>query len=68
MAGTLGAEIHNVNLGNLNDAEFAEIRVALLEHQVIFFRDQELTRDQHKAFGRCFGALHVHPLPTTTEG
>lgn len=62
VAGTLGAEIHNVNLRNLNDAEFAEIRAALLEHQVIFFRDQELTRDQHKAFGRRFGALHVHPF------
>lgn len=62
VAGTLGAEIHNVNLRNLNDAEFTEIRAALLEHQVIFFRDQELTRDQHKAFGRRFGALHVHPF------
>jgi taurine dioxygenase len=70
VAGTLGAEIHNVNLRNLNDAEFAEIRAALLEHQVIFFRDQELTRDQHKAFGRRFGALHVHPFlqPLKEEG
>jgi taurine dioxygenase len=70
VAGTLGAEIHNVNLGNLNDAEFTEIRSALLEHQVIFFRDQELTRDQHKAFGRRFGTLHVHPFlqPLKEEG
>ena len=44
--------------------------MALLEHQVIFFRDQELTRDQHKAFGRRFGALHVHPFlqPLKEEG
>src|SRR5262245_55885233 len=70
LAGALGAEISNVNLGNLDDALFAEIRTALLEHQVIFFRDQEVTRDQHKAFGRRFGALHVHPFlqPLKDEG
>lgn len=70
VAGTLGAEIPKVNLSNLNDAEFTEIRAALLEHQVIFFRDQELTRDQHKAFGRRFGALRVHPFlqPLKEEG
>ena len=70
VAGTIGAEISGVNLGNFNDAEFAEIRAALLEHQVIFFRDQELTRDQHKAFGRRFGELHIHPFlqPLKKEG
>lgn len=70
VAGALGAEISNANLSNLNDAEFTEIRAALLAHQVIFFRDQELTRDQHKAFGRRFGALHVHPFlqPLKEEG
>jgi taurine dioxygenase len=52
VAGALGAEITGVHLGNLNEAQFAEIRAAFLEHQVIFFRDQAITRDQHKAFGR----------------
>jgi taurine dioxygenase len=70
LAGALGAELSGVNLGQLDDATFAEIRMALLEHQVIFFRDQELTRDQHKAFGRRFGALHIHPFlqPLKDEG
>jgi taurine dioxygenase len=62
LAGALGAEITGVHLGNLNEAQFAEIRAAFLQHQVIFFRDQEITRDQHKAFGRRFGVLHVHPF------
>jgi taurine dioxygenase len=32
-----------------------------MENLVIFFRDQEMTIEQHKAFGRRFGKLHVHP-------
>jgi len=62
VAGTLGAEIHNVNLSQLNNAEFAEIRAALLEHQVIFFRDQPFSPVGHVAFARRFGDLEVHPF------
>lgn len=58
----IGAEIHNVDLRHpLTDAEVAAIRAAWLEHQVIFFRDQELSIAQHIAFGERFGELHVHP-------
>jgi taurine dioxygenase len=58
----LGAEISGVSLADLDDATFAEIHTAWLEHQVLFFRDQDLTPDQHKAFGRRFGELQVHPF------
>ena len=61
IAGALGAELAGVHLGEpLGDAAIAEIRRALLDHQVIFFRDQHLTPEQHLAFGRCFGSLNVH--------
>ena len=44
IAGSLGAEITGVSLANdLSDDTISEIRKALLEHLVIFFRDQELT-------------------------
>ena len=62
VAGALGAEVEGVNLAELNDATLAEVRAAFLEHQVLFFRDQNLSRDEHKAFGRCFGQLHIHPF------
>ena len=62
VADALGAEVSSVQLGDLDAAVFSEIRQALLDHQVIFFRDQDLTHEQHKAFGRRFGALHVHPF------
>ena len=29
---------------------------------MLFFRDQPLTCDEHKAFARRFGELHVHPV------
>ncbi len=61
IAGALGAEIGGVDLSQpLSDADIGAIRSALLEHQVIFFRDQHLTPEQHLAFGHRFGELQVH--------
>src|SRR5579885_2358133 len=61
IAGALGAEISGVDLSQpLDDGVIAEIRRALIEHLVIFFRDQHLTPEQHLAFGRRFGRLQVH--------
>jgi taurine dioxygenase len=65
----IGAEISGVNLAEpLGNQTFAEIHDALMTHQVVFFRDQELTLDQHKAFGRLFGELHIHPAMPGPEG
>lgn len=62
MSGALGAEVHGVDLGaDLDDAVVAEIRRALLEHCVIFFRDQEFDAARHKALARRFGDIFVHP-------
>jgi taurine dioxygenase len=57
-----GAEITGVDLSRtLSERQFAEVHEALLRHCVIFFREQRMSVDQHKAFGRRFGRLHVHP-------
>ncbi len=43
IAGALGAEIHGVDLGrHPDDATIADIRKALLDYCVVFFRDQSL--------------------------
>jgi taurine dioxygenase len=67
---TIGAEIFGVNLGEqLGNQQFQEVHDALMENLVIFFRDQKLTPEQHKDFGRRFGKLHVHPnAPQLIEG
>jgi taurine dioxygenase len=58
----IGAEIGGLDLSRpLSDEVIGEVRRALLEHLVIFFRDQQLTGEQHMAFGRKFGDLHIHP-------
>ena len=58
----IGAEIDGVDLAQpLSNRTQDEIHRALAENLVIFFRDQTLTPDQHVAFGRRFGELHVHP-------
>ncbi len=62
VAGALGAEVAGVDLARLDDASFAKLHAAWLEHQVLFFREQALSPEQHKAFGRRFGALQIHPF------
>lgn len=64
----IGAEIEGVDLSRpLSQSQQDEIRQAWLDWQVLVFRNQELTREQHKEFGRSFGPLHVHPLHTSAE-
>lgn len=59
---TIGAEVSGVDLRReQDDATIAEIRAALLKHKVIFFRDQDITAEQHIAFARRFGDLEIHP-------
>jgi taurine dioxygenase len=59
---TIGAEISGINLSQpISDAVRDEIKRTLLEYKVVFFRDQQLTTDQHAAFAARFGKLYVHP-------
>jgi taurine dioxygenase len=61
---SIGAELDGLDLSlPLSAGVFQEIHDALLDNLVIFFRDQKLTPDQHKALGRRFGKLHIHPAP-----
>ncbi len=65
---TIGAEIGGVDLGDLDDQTFAEIQCAHLDYKVIFFRDQDITSEQHLAFARRFGELEDHPFLPAKEG
>ncbi|SMQ74131.1 taurine dioxygenase [Altererythrobacter xiamenensis] len=62
MTPAIGAEILGIDLGAPDIADsIPQIRAALLKHGVIFFRDQDLTQEQHIAFARHFGELEIHP-------
>ena len=60
----IGAEVHGLQVGAMSDEAFEELREAFLRHHVLVFRDQQLTREEHKAFGRRFGTLQTHPAKT----
>jgi taurine dioxygenase len=66
IAGALGAEILGVDLSR--DFPAKEIRRALLEHQVVFFRDQPLTPAQFMAFARCMGKPVEYPFVSGIDG
>lgn len=60
---TIGGEVTGIDLRTVPDDDtLAALRAGLLEHKVIFFRDQDITTEQHIAFARCFGELEIHPV------
>jgi len=69
-APNLGAEIRGVTLANgVSAQQFDAIVEAFLEHQVLFFRDQEeIPPERHIEFGRMFGKLHSHPAAPAMPG
>ena len=69
LSGALGAEVLGINLSRpLEAAAFAEVRAAYHRHGVIFFRDQELTPEQHIAFARRWGGINVNRFFQPVEG
>lgn len=63
LTAAMGAEISGVDLSQpMSEETLAEVKAVLHEHLAIFFRDQELTPEQHLALARQFGSLEVHPI------
>ena len=58
----IGAEITGLDISQpLDQDAIARLRELFLRHLVLVFRDQVLSREDHKQFARHFGVLHVHP-------
>ncbi|HEY7996010.1 MAG TPA: taurine dioxygenase [Steroidobacteraceae bacterium] len=63
LARALGAVVSGVDLSQeLSQAEIARLSELLVEHQVLFFRDQPVTPQAQARFAARFGTLHVHPI------
>jgi taurine dioxygenase len=59
----LGAVVEGIDLAQHTDADtLLELRRALLDYQVLFFRDQTLDPRRQRDFAASFGELHIHPL------
>jgi taurine dioxygenase len=62
----IGAEIGNIDLTRpLSNRQVEELHQAFAENLVIFFRDQAIDHEAHKALARHFGELHIHVGPST---
>jgi alpha-ketoglutarate-dependent sulfate ester dioxygenase len=70
VAGRIGAHISGVNLAtDLSDSIIAEIRKALVQYKVIFFRNQQLDADGQINFARRFGSITTaHPTVPSLDG
>jgi taurine dioxygenase len=65
----IGVEVTGVDLARPLDSEtLAALRAALLGHKVLFFRDQDITTEEHLAFARSFGELEIHPFAPHKPG
>ena len=68
LTGSMGAEVLGVDLNRIDEQTVADLKMALAEHGMIFFRDQDLTPEQHIALGERFGQLDVNPMVTSVPG
>ena len=61
---TIGAEISGIDLSdNLNSQDLDSIYKNLIDHKVIFFRNQNLKPEDHVAFAKSFGDIEPpHPI------
>ncbi|MEG0348025.1 MAG: taurine dioxygenase, partial [Acinetobacter sp.] len=64
---TIGAIIHDVDLNTADENTTQQIQQALLDHHVIFFRNQQLAPQAQAELARGFGSLHIHPIFPTVE-
>jgi len=65
----VGAEIDGVDLtAPVSDPAMAEIRNAFGEYGVVFFRDLQLTPEQHVAFAERFAPIDINRFFATVPG
>jgi len=64
LAAAMGAEIKDVQIAGLNDAQFADIEDALYRHKMIFFREQDMTHEDQEVFTLRFGEFGVDAYTT----
>ena len=63
LGGNIGAEIRGLDLRRpMPPAVFDALHAAFVRHEVLVFRDQDISLDEQMAFGRMFGELSIHPF------
>ena len=60
LSGALGAEISGINLKDSSKENYKKINNLLLEHKVIFFRNQDISHEEQIALAQNWGPLENH--------
>jgi len=60
LSGALGAEVSGINLKDSSDKNWDVINKLMLEHKVLFFRDQDITSEEQINLAKKFGPLEKH--------
>jgi len=65
----IGAKVRGLDLSQpLTNEQARDVHQAWIDWKILVFPNQHLNRDQHKAFARRWGKLHVHPMQPTYGG
>jgi len=69
ISGAIGAEIYGIDLSEpISNENYLQLRNLWVKHQVIFFRDQNIGPQHHKALASLFGPVLNHPAYETVKG
>lgn len=64
----VGAYVKNIDLTQLDNDSVEQLRAALGEFGVLFFRDQRLTEAQHIELAESFGTININRFFTAIDG
>ena len=67
LSGALGAEIDGIDLKDSSQKIFKVVNNLLLEHKVLFFRNQNITAEEQIALAKNFGPLETHAYVKGTD-
>ena len=61
VSGGVGVELANIDIGKgMSDADFEAIQSAFVENGLVFFRDQNISPEQHIEFAERWGEINVN--------
>ena len=61
LAGAIGAEISGLQVSNICEEQFEIINDALLDHGIIYFREQAISPKEQLDFAKMWNEPHLHP-------
>ena len=68
LSGALGAEVSGINLKDFSDKNWQVINNLMLEHKVLFFRDQDINSEEQINLAKKFGPLEKHVYVKSLKG